>query len=68
MTRKAKTHPYQEEQAEVLEALEGLPLVRGPSIREYHDMLVEFRKEVDDWFDASIDAAAQDMKRQGERG
>lgn len=55
--------PYKGAIADVIEALEGLALVRGPTSAEYLAALERAKEEIENWIDASIDAARDDVKR-----
>lgn len=67
---KAETKPdaateYDGAIAEVIEALEGIALIKAPAT-EYLAALERAKSEIETWIDASIDAAKDDVKR--ERG
>lgn len=54
---------YERAKDEVMKALEGICRVEAPS-SEYLAALEEIREEVTSWFEASVDAARDDVRRQ----
>jgi hypothetical protein len=54
---------YKAARKRIMEALEEIPKVKAPAV-EYLAALEEIQDEVDGWFEASIDAARDDLKAQ----
>jgi len=59
--------PYKKVRDEIMEAIEEIARVRAPP-EAYLDALTEIQSEVDMWFDASIGAAKDDLRRLKEEG
>lgn len=57
---------YKKARDTIMKALEEIPNTRGTTAGEYHAALEDIKAEVEEWFDASIDAAKGDIQR--ERG
>ncbi len=56
---------YKAAKAKVMEAFEGIALVKAPP-EAYLAALKEIQEESDNWLEASIDAAKQDVRRASE--
>ncbi len=53
---------YKAAKAKVMDALEGIALVKAPS-EAYLEALKEIQEESDNWLEASIEAAKDDVRR-----
>jgi hypothetical protein len=54
---------YNRAKKEIMVAIEGIAKVKAPA-SEYLAALEEIQEEVEAWFEASIDAAKDDVKRE----
>lgn len=61
--RRKPKNPYQQIRDEIMDKLEGIAQIRGPTPEEYKAALAEIRSDVDDWFDTSLMAVEDDIAR-----
>lgn len=64
-----KVDPYKGPIAEIVQAIDDLALVKGPTVAEYLAALERAKREIEELLDAAIEAARDDLKRmEGDEG